>query len=218
VPAVVAPGRLIAVEGTRGVDVAGTARKVLEALDAHAVEAGVSRFDASGTFFEAAQVKKREFQLSPRTLLLLYAADLQFRLRWEILPIVAEGRTVIAAPFTGTAQAFGLAAGMPREWLAALFAGVPEADVRLRAKERGLREGWRLSAAEGFGEACALALWSSGSQLDPGAVRLRMIEVLDGMEGQGRIHRARRKRLKKVARAMAQSRQGQAAGSSSSRT
>ena len=85
-------GRLIAVEGTRGVDVAEAARRGTEALDARAVEAGVSRFDASGTFFDVAQVKKSDFRLSPRTLLLLYAADLQFRLRWEITPILAEGR------------------------------------------------------------------------------------------------------------------------------
>ena len=42
----------------------------------------------------------------PRTLLLLYAADLAFRLRWEIRPALAEGHTVIAAPYLDTAFAF----------------------------------------------------------------------------------------------------------------
>ena len=40
-------------------------------------------------------------------LLLLYAADLAFRLRWEIRPALAEGYTVVAAPYVETAVAFG---------------------------------------------------------------------------------------------------------------
>ena len=48
---------------------------------------------------------------SARTLLLLYAADLAFRLRWQIRPALAEGRTVVAAPYVDTAVAFGRAAG-----------------------------------------------------------------------------------------------------------
>ena len=50
---------------------------------------------------------------SARTLLLLYAADLAFRLRWEIRPALAAGRTVVAAPYVDTAVAFGRAAGVP---------------------------------------------------------------------------------------------------------
>ena len=49
---------------------------------------------------------------SARTLLLLYAADLAFRLRWQIRPALAEGRTVVAAPYVDTAMAFGRAAGL----------------------------------------------------------------------------------------------------------
>ena len=35
----------------------------------------------------------------PQTLVLLYASDLLFRLRWEIRPALAEGRTVVVAPY-----------------------------------------------------------------------------------------------------------------------
>ena len=47
-----------------------------------------------------------------RTLLLLYAADLAFRLRWEIAPALDEGRLVIAAPYVATPIALGQAAGL----------------------------------------------------------------------------------------------------------
>jgi hypothetical protein len=58
---------------------------------------------------------------SARTLVLLYAADLAFRLRWEIRPALGEGRVVAAAPYVATAIAFGRAAGLPAGWLKDLF-------------------------------------------------------------------------------------------------
>ena len=41
----------------------------------------------------------------PRTLILLYAADLAFRLRWQIRPVLEEGTHVIAAPYLETVVA-----------------------------------------------------------------------------------------------------------------
>ncbi len=67
---------------------------------------------------------------SARTLLLLYAADLAFRLRWQIRPALAEGRTVIAAPYVATALAFGRAAGLKPSWLMNLFRFAPRAHER----------------------------------------------------------------------------------------
>ena len=58
---------------------------------------GVSRWDASGLFDELVAGGEQAGRPSARTLLLLYAADLAFRLRREIRPTLAEGRTVIAA-------------------------------------------------------------------------------------------------------------------------
>jgi len=65
-----------------------------------------------------------------RTLLLLYAADLAFRLRWQIRPALAEGRTVVAAPYVDTALAFGRAAGLKPSWLMNLFRFAPRPGTR----------------------------------------------------------------------------------------
>ena len=97
---------------------------------------GISWWDSSGTFFEARQVKKKEFVPSPRTLVLFYAVDIQFRMKWEIEPQLAEGHTVVAAPYTDTVRAFGRAAGIPKDWLDAVLAPLPEADASFCAKDR----------------------------------------------------------------------------------
>jgi hypothetical protein len=81
---------------------------------------GVSRFDASG-LFEQLPTDAGDGTVSPRLILLLYAADLAFRLRWEIEPALAEGQAVVAAPYIDTAVAFGLACGLSRSWLRGLF-------------------------------------------------------------------------------------------------
>jgi thymidylate kinase len=116
---------LIAVEGVNGAAVAAMARTVLADVK-RAHRGGVSGWDASGVFGELAVAEEDEAGLpSARTLLLLYANDLAFRLRWEIKPALAEGRTVIAAPYVESAVAFGRAAGLPRKWLQALFHFAP---------------------------------------------------------------------------------------------
>jgi hypothetical protein len=84
----------------------------------------VSRWDASGLFEQLVQLVLADGDISTtsaRLLLLLYAADLAFRLRWEIEPALAEGRTVVAAPYVDTAMAFGRACGLPAKWLNNLF-------------------------------------------------------------------------------------------------
>jgi hypothetical protein len=86
---------------------------------------GVSQWDASGVFEELAIADEAAGHPSARTLLLLYAADLAFRLRWEIRPALEAGRSVIAAPYTDTAVAFGRAAGLRAGWLADLFGFAP---------------------------------------------------------------------------------------------
>ena len=87
--------------------------------------AGISRWDASGVFQELSVADAEAGAPSARVLLLLYAADLAFRLRWEIRPALAEGRSVAAAPYLSTAFAFGRAAGVPVGWLSNLFRFAP---------------------------------------------------------------------------------------------
>lgn len=111
---------LIAIDGVGGAAIAAAARTALASIDS-AKRSGVSHWDASGVFQELAVADEVAGPPSARTLLLLYAADLAFRLRWEIRPALAEGRSVVAAPYVDTAVAFGRAAGLEPQWLRNLF-------------------------------------------------------------------------------------------------
>ena len=112
-----------------GVDAAAVLAEARSALGSSA-RGGISRWDASGVFQELAVADEAAGTPSARTLLLLYAADLAFRLRWQIRPALAEGRTVVAAPYVDTAVAFGRAAGIERAWLVNLFRFAPRARKR----------------------------------------------------------------------------------------
>jgi hypothetical protein len=118
--------RLIAVDGIQTAAVIAEARAALGAPS----RGGISKWDASGVFQELAVADETAGSASARTLLLLYAADLAFRLRWQIRPALAEGRTVVAAPYVDTAMAFGRAAGLTPAWLTNLFLFAPRATQR----------------------------------------------------------------------------------------
>jgi len=113
-------GRLVAIDGVDLQAVRAAAREAVRSIGAP--HCGVSHWDASGVFHELDLV---DGAASPRTLLLLYAADLAFRARWEIAPALAEGRTIVAAPYVATATAFGRAVGLDRSWLANLLQFAP---------------------------------------------------------------------------------------------
>jgi hypothetical protein len=121
-----ARARLIAVDGVDPAAVLAEARAAL----GQPSRGGISRWDASGVFEELAVAEPAAGSPSARTLLLLYAADLAFRLRWQIRPALAEGRTVIAAPYVDTALAFGRAAGLKPSWLMNLFRFAPRPHER----------------------------------------------------------------------------------------
>jgi hypothetical protein len=115
---------LIAVDGVTAPAIAAGARAVLPSTG-RTERSGISHWDASGVFEELAIADDAAGHPSARTLLLLYAADLAFRLRWEIRPALEEGNSVIAAPYIDTAVAFGRAAGLSASWLADLFGFAP---------------------------------------------------------------------------------------------
>jgi hypothetical protein len=141
-----ARARLIAVDGVDPAAVLAEARAVL----GHPPSGGISRWDASGVFEELAVAESAAGSPSARTLLLLYAADLAFRLRWQIRPALAEGRTVVAAPYVTTAWAFGRAAGLNSSWLMNLFRFAPRAHVQQFAHSRGARVGAITDGFVGF--------------------------------------------------------------------
>jgi hypothetical protein len=117
------PPRLISVDCVNGQALSDAARKLAAAHRRD--KAGISAWGASGIFDELTVAEPEAGVPSVRTLLLLYAADLAFRLRWEIRPALEEGRLVIAAPYVATAMALGQAAGIKPEWLADLFHFAP---------------------------------------------------------------------------------------------
>jgi len=117
--------RLIAVDGINARALKDAARTLTSSNRRQ--EAGVSLWGASGIFDELTIADQDAGTPSARTLLLLYAADLAFRLRWEIQPALEEGRCVIAAPYVSTAVALGQAAGLDTKWLTDLFSFAPRA-------------------------------------------------------------------------------------------
>ena len=125
-------GTLISLDGVNGESLRQEAKKL-------AVEnrprGAVSHWDASGIFDEIVVAGLEAGRPSMRTLLLLYAADLAFRLRWQIKPALAEGRLLIAAPYVDTAVALGRAAGIERQWLRDLFSFTPAPSERRYIEE-----------------------------------------------------------------------------------
>jgi hypothetical protein len=142
-----ATDRLIALDGVNGGALVVTARALVAEQPPR--RAAISAWDASGIFGEVQMADSGAGRPCARTLLLLYAADLAFRLRWEIRPALAAGRLVIAAPYVDTAIAFGRAAGMDATWLSDLFnfaippgryVSVNAAAARTVAERRGFLE------------------------------------------------------------------------------
>lgn len=127
-------GQLIAVDGVRGRDIERHAEDVQRRIKRKSDErAGISHWDASGAFYELRAAGKKALTLSPRALLLVYASDLAFRIRWEIEPALRAGRTVIAAPYLQTAIDFAESAGLPRPWVEEILRFAPRPDVRVDA-------------------------------------------------------------------------------------
>jgi hypothetical protein len=138
--------RLVAVDGVDPAALIGCAREVL----GQGLRGGISKWDASGVFQELAVADEAAGMPSARTLLLLYAADLAFRLRWQIRPALAEGRTVVVAPYVTTAWAFGRAAGLNSSWLMNLLRFAPRAHDQRFAHASSARAGAITDGFVGF--------------------------------------------------------------------
>ena len=124
--------RLIAIDGVNGGALTSAARAVAAANRAQ--RPNISAWDASGIFGEVMLANVGAGDPSARTLLLLYAADLAFRVRWDVTPALAAGRLVIVAPYIDTAIAFGRAAGLDEGWLSDMFNFAPLAGTSQRVK------------------------------------------------------------------------------------
>lgn len=172
-------GRLIALDGTRAADLRRAAELLSRRLSSRHGDVGISWWDASGVFFEMALGKRKHRAASARTLLLLYASDLLFRVRWEIQPAIDAGRTVIAVPYLDAALAFGQANGLSRDWLVSLFRFAPAPSACYRAPEHKKSAGWKNGHREGFAEFASAILSEGTASFDPVAVRRQAIAFLD---------------------------------------
>jgi thymidylate kinase len=201
-------GRLLALEGTLGRELERGVEQMLELLGGASAGIGCSKWDASNTFYELRMGKAKRLSAPPRALLLLYAADLVFRLRWEIRPALAEGYTLVAAPYLETAIAFGLAAGLSKEWLDALFSFAPKPDACFRIKEKARVRGkhkkkekdGHSGGTNGFVEFGEKSLAASFPNLDAAELRMRTLAHFDDLEVKGEIQRLGKKLPKGLAK------------------
>jgi thymidylate kinase len=114
---------LFSIDALNSRELLPAARRFLEARAKR--QGGFSIWDASSIFYQLRKLDT-ESQASARTMVLLYAADLQFRIRWEILPALEEGQMVVAIPYVQTGVAFALATGLPRRWVMDVFRFAPK--------------------------------------------------------------------------------------------
>jgi hypothetical protein len=187
-------GRLIALDGGV-VTLSSAVKDIVKALAAADIPRGVSSWDASGIFTELFAAETMHF-VSARTMTLLYAADLAFRLRWQILPSLAEGRCVIAAPYVETAKALGVAAGLSRKWLAELFRFAPKADIAYHVTQHLHPAAMTQSYFERF----STTLQGSDVPIPPEDIRKRSREYLASLEKRRRLLRLTAAALTNVAR------------------
>jgi hypothetical protein len=196
--------RLIAIDGSRGADVTKSAKRLAKALRARGVTCVISRWDASGLFGELGQAAERA-DASPRTLSLVYAADLAFRLRWEVRPALESGSVVIAAPYVETAIAFGGSCGLPEQWLRELLRFAPQADVQALARERKLDRTWKPRLDRGFPEYCAALFEPSSPRLISKQTRAATVAAIETARGR-RVHRLSGQGIKDAARVITRGR------------
>ena len=191
----VSKGRLVALDGTKGHELEQGAERLVHLLSRTNGDAGWSRWDASNTFYELRLGKSKHHAPPPRTLLLLYASDLLFRLRWEIRPALAEGRTVVAAPYLETAIGFGVASGLSLDWLQELFSFAPKADASFRVRESKMfkEKGKRKKAANGFVEFCFNTLAATYPNWDMPELYTGVRQYLDTLEEKEEIRRLGKK-------------------------
>jgi hypothetical protein len=186
-------GRLIAIEGTRGLELRDAAAELWDVLGSRKTQGGLSVWDASGLFSDLRVAKHKHLSLSPRTLVLLYAADLVFRLRWQIRPALDQRQVIVAAPYVHTAIAFGVANGLSGAWLTKLFAFAPQPEACYRIKERGKASRAKSRPLDGYVEFCAAILEGGAEPAVPSELRRRMVAYLEDLDGKNECPRLTRR-------------------------
>ena len=208
------PGRLIAVDGSRGKDINAAADAIAAALKDAGLKCTVSRWDASGLFTELAAGARTERDLSVRSLSLIYAADLACRLRWDIIPVLEAGGVVIAASYLDTAIAFGSSCGLEANWIRQLLRFAPAAAIHGRTDERKRNKPWKRRSDRGYCEFSAVMLDVSAPRRASLNAKRVMISTLDHPRGRQAIE-LDQKGVRKIAKAATGSRKAAATRRSS---
>ena len=182
-------GKLFALEGIRNADLLASGKKVLRRLSNPKDLGGVSVWDASGIFFELGREGGKNGYPSAKTMLMLYASDLAFRLRWEIQPALDSGLTVLAAPYVETAMAAGAAAGISKDWMTELFRFAPEPEAVLRLGEKDVPSYWKAKPSVGFVEFFCAMLGASSDEWEQHELRRCFTRYLDKLEKNRRVER-----------------------------
>ena len=181
-----ARGMLIALEGTGGRSMAVAARRLERSLRTTQGASGISTWDSSAIFLQIAQGGPGMPAPPPRTMILLYAADLAFRLRWQIRPVLEEGTHVIAAPYLETVVGFGRAAGLSRGWLRRVFAFAPPPDICYRVPESTIPVSRRGVPLDSFLEFCLAQLRNGPASWDTEEIRRGFEGHLDRLQARGK--------------------------------
>ena len=183
---VAAKGWLMVIEGSGGKALATAAKRLQKSVRRRGNPAGVSPWDASGIFYEIMDGPREVAGATPRTVLLLYAADLAFRLRWQILPALEDGATVIAAPYVEAGIAFGRAMGISPTWLRELFSFAPAPHASYRVAEENIPALQRGKPAENFLEFAFLHLRRSAGRWHTEEIRMQFLAYLKNRETRGK--------------------------------
>ena len=150
---------LVAIDGAHGPDVTKAATTLAHALSARQAASGVSRWDASGLFGDVAAAPVSDRELSPRTLILLYAADLAFRLRWEIRPALERGLIVFVAALCDDGDRLWAGHRAVIRLAADAFSVCPGARAAPPCcASAGPERIWKRRPDRGFGECCTTLL------------------------------------------------------------
>ena len=182
------PGRLIAIDGSRGKDVTLAASDLAARLKHDGIECAVCRWDASGLFTDLVAGGRGDHNVSVRTLSLVYAADLAFRLRWEIRPILEAGGVVVAAAYVDSAVAFGASCGLAEDWLRRLMRFAPPANYLGLVDERKIDRPWKRRTDRGYPEYAALMLEAAAPKRVAKPARRRMMAMLERARGHNVFH------------------------------
>jgi len=164
------------------------AKQIQRTLRKEKVAVQTSTWDDSDLFFQISQGARGLAAPPPRTLVLLYATDLAFRLRWQIQPALDEGISVIAAPYLETVIGFGRGAGLSPAWLRGVLEFASPANDCYRVPEDSIPANRRGSPANSFLEFCLAQLRSGPAYWDTEEIRRGFLGHLARLEARGKCH------------------------------